>query len=500
MMGAESFRFSLFSLLWRKKVIIRSRGDILKNKRIIPINAINLAVVITVMLCVAILTQDVIKELTIRDIQNVTRLTHTNIYAEIKEELVEPINTSVIMAQNTLLFDFMDQDTPETEEKLAEYLTFIQEATGYESVFVVPSSTLNYYHPGGTDEKVDIESEHAYWYTKRVDAKDAYGLVVNTENLDDWALTIYVDANINDRNGDFAGLAGVGKRLTHIQGILTRYLDNQGVEAFIVNGDGMVMVHQDDSYIKNTSIYDLENIAKESIDIRQSQEQLIEQTIDNKFIIIQYIPMLDWYLVVGKSTSELTGALNHYSVKVVTTLALGALVILLVTNHAISKYKKQIINLSNTDHLTDIPNRTIFEISLEQAVRNIEKQKFCLVLFDLDNLKKINDGLGHDKGDYTLRLIADISKRAFTVPDFVSRVGGDEFAVILYKPLEEAKVLIEDFQNEIKSNIDLQRVDGTVSIGITEGHEYDTEASIYKRADEALYRSKDAGKDRINIS
>ena len=469
----------------------------MKGKRIIPINAIILTVIITVMIFVAILTQVIIKELTIRDIQNVTRLTHTNIYTEIKQEMVEPINSSVIMAQNTLLLDFMDQDTLETEEKMAEYLTAIQKATGYESVFVIPDSTLSYYHPGGTDEKVDIESDHAYWYTNRIDAEDAYGFVVNTENLDDWALTIYVDANINDRNGNFAGIVGVGKRITHLQGILTSYLYNQGVEAYIVDADGEVKVHQDNTYIKNKSFYDLENIPSQAMDIKQSQMQPIEQMIDNRFFIIQHIPELDWYLVVRKSTSDLTGSLNHYSVQVITILALGVLVILLVTNHAISMYKKQIISLSNIDHLTDISNRTIFELALEDAVRNIENQKFCLALFDLDNLKKINDSLGHDKGDYTLKLIAELAKEVFSAPDFVSRVGGDEFAVMIYRPLDEAKVIMEEFHNLINSNIDLQRVEGTVSIGITECNQSDTGTAVYKRADEALYKSKNAGKDRI---
>lgn len=313
----------------------------MKNKRIIPINAINLTMIITVMIFVALLTQNVINELSIRDIENVTRLTQTNIYAEIQQEMVEPINTSVIMAQNTLLLDFMDEDTPETEEKIAEYLTAIQKSTGYESAFIIPDSTLNYYHPGGTDEKVDIESEHAYWYTNRIDAKDAYGFVVNTENLDDWALTIYVDANINDRNGEFTGIAGVGKRISHLQGILTSYLDNQGVEAYIVDGEGEIKVHQDNTYIKNKSLYELENIQSQSLDINQSRVQPIEQMIDNRFFIIQHIPKLDWYLVVSKSTSDLTGTLNHYSLQIIMALALGALVILVVTNYAISMYKNK---------------------------------------------------------------------------------------------------------------------------------------------------------------
>lgn len=472
----------------------------MKRKRIIPINAINLTVIITVMLFVAFLTQNVINELTMRDIQNVTRLTHTNIFTEIRQEMIEPINSSLIMAQNTLLLDFMDEDTPETEEKIAEYLTAIQEATGYESVFMTPDSTLNYYHPGGTDAKVDIESEHAYWYTNRIDAEDAYGFVVNTENLDNWALTIYVDANIKDRQGNFAGVAGVGKRITHLQEILSNYQESQGVAAYIVDDKGEIKVHEDSTYIKNKFFYDIENIDSDAIEISQNAGAPIEKVIGNKMYIIQYIPKLEWYLVVSKNASELTGTLNLYSKQVLFTIALGVVIMLLVTNYAISMYKKQIITLSNIDHLTDVPNRTIFEYTLEEAVKNNESKTFSLAIFDLDNLKKINDNLGHDKGDFTLKLIAKLAKETFKSPDLVSRIGGDEFAVIIYKPLNEARVIMEVFQQLIHTNADLQALEATVSIGITEGSQSNTGTTIYKRADEALYKSKNAGKDTIHVS
>ncbi len=221
--------------------------------------------------------------------------------------------------------------------------------------------------------------------------------------------------------------------------------------------------------------------------------------IDNRFFIVQHIPKLDWYLVVSKSTSDLTGTLNHYSLQIIMALALGALVILVVTNYAISMYKKQIISLSNIDHLTDIPNRTIFEIALEKAIGNIRYQSFSLVLFDLDNLKRINDSLGHHAGDDTLKGIAELARASFKEPDFVSRVGGDEFGVIIYKTLNESQKLIEEFKNSINNNPNLKRVNATVSIGITEANEKDTVTEIYKRADEALYKSKNAGKDRIHV-
>lgn len=471
----------------------------MKRKRVIPINTINITVIIIVMIFVAMLTQNIIKELTIKDIQNVTRLTQTNIFNEIKQEMDDPIISSLIMAQNTLLHDFMNEDTIQTEEKMSEYLSAIQKKTGYESVFVVPDSTLNYYHPGGTDEKVDLESEHAYWYTNRINAKDDYGFVVNTENLDDWALTIYVDANINDKNGNFVGITGVGKRINHIQNILTRYKDNQGVKAYIVDSEGSIKIHEDNKYIKNTTLYEFENLSPKLIEIKENEGVPIEYMIDNSLFIIQYIPKLEWYLVVKKNTSELTGILNHYRFQIIIAIIFAASVIFVVTNYTISKYKKQIINLSNIDYLTDISNRTIFEEKLQIAVKNIEYQDFCLAIFDVDNLKKINDSLGHDKGDQTLKLIAELAKSKFNSTNLISRIGGDEFAVIIYKPLKEAKVFVNKFHKAINSNIKLQQLGATVSIGLTEALKLDSRNKVYKRADKALYKSKNEGKNRIKI-
>lgn len=80
----------------------------MNDKRIIPINLINLVLIISIMIFVALLTQNIITDLTLRDIQNVTKLTQSNISVEIKQEVIEPVNTSLIMAQNTFLFDHMN--------------------------------------------------------------------------------------------------------------------------------------------------------------------------------------------------------------------------------------------------------------------------------------------------------------------------------------------------------------------------------------------------------
>lgn len=468
------------------------------KKRIIPINLINLFVIISIMFVVAVLTNNIMKELTIRDIQNVTKLTQTNIYSEIVNELIEPVNTSIIMANNTYLHEGMNDDTVETEEKIGTYLTAIQAVTGYESVFLIPHKTLSYYHPGGTDAKVDLSSDESFWYKDIMNSENDYTVLVNTEQLDDFALTFYVDASMKDDKGNFAGVTGVGKRITHFQRILSLY-SSQGVEAYIMNSDGMIQMHNKSEFVKKTNFYDLEKITPADFDISSSYDHAIEKQLDDHFIIVQHIPILDWYLVVGKGTSEITDTLEKYRILMLSALLLAVIIMMTGTTFTINRYKKQIINLSNTDHLTSVPNRTIFDRVLKSSVKNLSKEGFCLALFDLDNLKTINDQLGHDQGDHALRTIASLARDLFPDTCTVARVGGDEFAVIIHKALTEAEGLLEKFRLATENNSLLKTVDATVSIGLTESKATDTESTIYKRSDKALYHSKECGKNSLTI-
>lgn len=180
-------------------------------------------------------------------------------------------------------------------------------------------------------------------------------------------------------------------------------------------------------------------------------------------------------------------------------LAIAALSMMAATSLTINRYKKQIISLSNIDKLTVVSNRRIFESVLKKAIKNTDKNNFCLAIFDIDNLKRVNDQLGHSKGDEVLKLVSSIAKEHVLKPDIVSRIGGDEFTIIIYKPLNESVNILEKFHFSIQSNSQLKDVNSTISIGITESKADDTEETIFRRADKALYLSKENGRDKLTI-
>jgi diguanylate cyclase (GGDEF)-like protein len=160
--------------------------------------------------------------------------------------------------------------------------------------------------------------------------------------------------------------------------------------------------------------------------------------------------------------------------------------------------------LSDTDQLTGLFNRRKLEHDL--TLHYESSARYCvptsIFLFDLDNLKKINDTKGHHAGDEIIQAVANICRSALRTTDFACRLGGDEFVVALpntgrEQAIQFAKRLHDRFREELSRF----SVDGTVvtaSIGVTtmmpEDRSYE---DTLQRADRALYEAKSMGKDTI---
>jgi len=160
--------------------------------------------------------------------------------------------------------------------------------------------------------------------------------------------------------------------------------------------------------------------------------------------------------------------------------------------------------LAETDALTGLYNQRYFHETLRREVvrANRYQRKLSLVVFDLDDFKKINDQIGHLAGDRVLAQTADRLREAVRSVDIPCRIGGDEFAVILPESsADEANQLYGRVHNSMRGTVlgtDDERL--RLSAGIAELQHGDTAASIFERADRSLYRAKELGKDRADVA
>ncbi|MHA2797838.1 sensor domain-containing diguanylate cyclase [Vibrio harveyi] len=161
--------------------------------------------------------------------------------------------------------------------------------------------------------------------------------------------------------------------------------------------------------------------------------------------------------------------------------------------------EEKLRNLSEKDGLTSLWNRRKFEEQLAQYTNLVERYPntptTCLALFDIDHFKRINDELGHDEGDKVICTVAETLLRGVRSTDFVARVGGEEFAVIMpHTTTQEAEVVLNRLRVAVELSSDRSV---TASVGYSDVTADRTRS--YKCADIALYESKSAGRNRVSI-
>jgi diguanylate cyclase (GGDEF)-like protein len=156
--------------------------------------------------------------------------------------------------------------------------------------------------------------------------------------------------------------------------------------------------------------------------------------------------------------------------------------------------------LADLDALTGLHNRRFFHETLarECARAHRYERKLALVVFDLDDFKEVNDRIGHLAGDTVLAEAAERVRDVVRTADIACRVGGDEFAVILPESsLNDADQLYRRIQNAISSRPLGQGGKLFLSAGVAELRAEDDPVAFFQRADDALYRAKEAGKGRV---
>lgn len=157
------------------------------------------------------------------------------------------------------------------------------------------------------------------------------------------------------------------------------------------------------------------------------------------------------------------------------------------------------------DPLTGLPNRAAWTERLEQEVEQWQRHgnSLLIAMLDLDHFKRINDNYGHLAGDRVLKLIASVLRKRIRGSDFIARFGGEEFVLLVPDtPLADGAKLAEALRAAIEAcpfHFKGEPLTVTVSMGMTAFKPGERSELVLKRADEALYRAKNAGRNRVEF-
>jgi len=159
--------------------------------------------------------------------------------------------------------------------------------------------------------------------------------------------------------------------------------------------------------------------------------------------------------------------------------------------------------MAQKDPLTGIGNRAAFNEALHHEVSLAQRHDhdFAMIVIDIDHFKRINDNFGHSLGDKAIQAVVDTAKECARSTDSLYRFGGEEFVILLRNTDQVgACLLAERIRAQVEHTACIQdnvRIDMTISAGVSSLGGTDSTASLFDRADNALYTAKRTGRNRV---
>ncbi len=443
-----------------------------------------------------------------KHLENVVSLAEIDISMHIENSMTRPVMVSKTMANDVFLKGWLLHEQEYKEdgaylEQLYSYLKAYQVKYDYTSVFCISAKTGNYYYQGGLNKTISRQDEHDIWYYNFLASGREYDLEVDTNEVHHNVITVFVNFRVEDDDDDLLGVIGVGLQVASIEDAIRVYENDYELSVFIVNVGGAK-----NSFDGNTDIFVREEDLSGRIGI---QERLVLAPSDEpvmqwftsgdkrKCLITRYDDTLNWYLVLEKDTSSISRTFQKRIEANILFMLITLAICITVTTAIIINYNHRMVEMENTDDLTGLPNRKLFAKQLQAFVRKNQERKKTIFMLDVDNFKDINDTKGHLFGNEVLAAVGERLKKAMAGYGIAARWGGDEFLGVLRADTQEAGQILGRFMEALKNEEKHGDCSITVSVGLAEMDGGHASEQVIDRADQALYRSKEVGRDRITV-
>jgi len=433
-------------------------------------------------------------------------LTSNNIYSEIQTSLLRPIYISSLMANDTFLKDWVVEGETDTN-KITRYLTEIQDKYQVASTFLVSAKTRHYYHAKGILKSVSPHVPKDSWFFSMESHAGNYRVDVDANEANRNQLTIFVNHKLHDFEGNFIGVTGLGLDVINVATMIDRYTRDYHRNIYFVDREGFIKSHTDESMIDTVNILKqpgISSVAKTLL-AGKSGFLIYDRVQDTVLLSYRYIPELDWFLLVEQTEDIALAPLRNALFFNLLISAAVTLLVLLISGFTVHHFQAHLESMAKTDKLTGLFNRQYFDVLFAHVMNNVGRHtsRLSLALFDVDNLKTVNDQEGHLSGDQLLQSVSLVAREHIRKNDVIARWGGDEF-VILFQDCDAktAAQLMDRIRQRIISTTIPNKgvpVHRSISVGVAEFEPEDTCDTLLTRADSQLYEAKRKGRNRVEV-
>lgn len=239
---------------------------------------------------------NVIQQVTKENSEIQSRTIAQVVSAKIENEFIKPITVSQTISSDIDIRTYIEGKNREEAESVKDDITNRLVSIGnefdYKRVFVVSDKTRAYYSYDGISKYLDVENDsHDIWYKDYLDSGKRYTVNVDTDEDNNWSLSVFINYGIFDTNGDILGVCGVGVDMNDLVDMLARYEEEYNIKVYLVNHDGLIQVDTDVSSIETGY---LDNSYFGNI----SDDDFYYQLSENGCYMTKYLEDLMGYIVI----------------------------------------------------------------------------------------------------------------------------------------------------------------------------------------------------------
>jgi len=516
----------------------------MKRRFIIFSSVVFLLIFILGSMAFVILMGQILQNNTGQELTSTIELERLRLEASVNTEIAIVLK----MANSPLIKNYLINPDNNLIKRMAiEEIDAYRNAFDGKFVFWISDKDKFLYRTESDFEFVDTDDPANYWYFMSLHETENFNFNINNDYNTNITY-LWINAPVFDNNKTPVGIVGTGINISHfINSIYSNYFGQAQLyffnEAGEITGARNIQLVIDKVNIKDELDYIGTEILKNIVTLKLNEIICLNTENKNTAAVITAIPSLNWYVAVVQhfdiKDSLQTGMTFLFTIMMVVVFMIFAVFNIFIAKlleplyHIVNKVIQistdwnlkqktetgnqdeietlgEFLNMTIIDQLTGIYNRRFFDGNMIKIIRSLSRSnnKLSILMIDIDFFKKYNDSYGHNIGDKCLKDIASILSKTITrEDDFVARYGGEEFVVVLPNTDENGANLIaekllkniRDAKIPHKENAPSHIV--TVSIGCTTGSvkHTQTESDYVKRADSALYKSKQSGRNRYTF-
>jgi diguanylate cyclase (GGDEF)-like protein len=430
------------------------------------------------------------------------------LFSLINSEIIRPLTVSQYMASDPFLLDYIEQETID-RDVIFNYITSVSNQFNTLSFIAIEKHQL---YIDSNNKTTSLSGKDAEWYyrLKAID-KTEFTDFGNAENPH-----LFFDVKMFNKQQDFLGFIGLGIDLDHFANKFAKFKQDYGFELYFVNSNNDVTLSSEQimktmSHHRKDVVTNINELpwykqyrTKYQSDSASDSKYFFQPSSDE--LIISQMPLkeLNWRVfIIAPPITEQSVYWQLFMQNLVIFL-LVSLVLYYLFTLCISKFRSDLVKDSETDYLTQLPNRSFIHWKYSQL--NEKYDHVSVVIADIDNFKILNDTYGHLFGDDVLKVIAKKLSVNLRSIDLAGRWGGEEFILILPDTTaQQAQEII----NRIRKNIaripftpssTSKKLNVTVSFGISDGSLKGIPLEkILAKADQALYSAKTNGRNQVVV-